>query len=519
MSIRVLTKNNVDNTNIDAVRNFNFNAGRRSGIVKGALNQGNLFSSSTNTIALDTCELRLCGHRVVIDAIEYKTLVNIPSIPIRYSLVASIVVDVNSNVSFELLLQTSSTLLTQENIDKTGFGTYQLEIGKFTQQTDGTITDIVRTADLITGGIGDLDGGAINIGNVTTNTLDAGMEAEVDVEERFEPKDKKTYTDFTFSIPKGDQGIQGEKGDQGVQGVQGEKGDKGDKGDPNTLTIGSVTTGASGTSASATITGTAPNQVLNLVIPKGDIGQTGDSIELRVSDGFFQWKYTQEYEWHNLIATTAISQVDSGLSDTSTNPVQNKVVTEKFNNLDTNISTIGENILLSQNILDTGIKVCNNGYYSSSGYTLDMFPSEIYKYRFSLYGEFPLSTSELDISKLNSAGSISVTLSLNGVYQYNNSPSTIESRYFNIDFVKTSQGNYLAIEKFPMNIFEFRVATNYLSKDYSTVHLMLEIPTSGDKINISCYLYLNFDSTVTSRPSDNSNWYQIKIKSIKVIDD
>ena len=213
MSIRILTKINVDNTNIDGARDSNFNAGRRSGIVKGALNQGNLFSSSTNTIALDTCELRLCGHRVVIDSIEYKTLVNIPSVPIRYSLVASIVVDVNSNVSFELLLQTSSTLLTQENLDKTGFGTYQLEIGRFTQQTDGTITDVVRTADLITGGIGDLDGGAINIGNVTTNTLDAGMEAEVDVEERFEPKDKKTYTDFTFSIPKGD------KGEQGIQGI------------------------------------------------------------------------------------------------------------------------------------------------------------------------------------------------------------------------------------------------------------------------------------------------------------
>lgn len=278
MSIRILTKNNVDNTNIDGARNFNFNAGRRSGIVKGALNQGNLFSSSKNTIALDTCELRLCGHRVVIDAIEYKTLVNIPSIPIRYSLVASIVVDVNSNVSFELLLQTSSTLLTQENLDKTGFGTYQLEIGKFTQQTDGTITDIVRTADLITGGIGDLDGGAINIGNVTTNTLDAGMEAEVDVEERFEPKDKKTYTDFTFSIPKGDKGIQGEKGDQGVQGVRGEKGEKGDKGDtgatPNITAT--ATTLPAGSSATVTKSGTAENPAFAFGIPKGDKGEKGE---------------------------------------------------------------------------------------------------------------------------------------------------------------------------------------------------------------------------------------------------
>ena len=41
----------------------------------------------------------------------------------------------------------------------------------------------------------------------------------------------------------------------------------------NTLSIGSV---SSGTTASATITGTAPNQTLNLVLPKGDKGDTGE---------------------------------------------------------------------------------------------------------------------------------------------------------------------------------------------------------------------------------------------------
>ena len=47
----------------------------------------------------------------------------------------------------------------------------------------------------------------------------------------------------------------------------------------NTLSIGSV---SSGTTASATITGTAPNQILNLVLPKGDkgdIGEKGDKGE------------------------------------------------------------------------------------------------------------------------------------------------------------------------------------------------------------------------------------------------
>ena len=41
-----------------------------------------------------------------------------------------------------------------------------------------------------------------------------------------------------------------------------------------TLAIGTVTTGDPGTSASATITGTAPNYILNLTIPQGPTGPT-----------------------------------------------------------------------------------------------------------------------------------------------------------------------------------------------------------------------------------------------------
>lgn len=46
------------------------------------------------------------------------------------------------------------------------------------------------------------------------------------------------------------------------------------KADPNTLSIGTVTKGVD---ASATITGDAPNQTLNLVLPKGDKGDAGAS--------------------------------------------------------------------------------------------------------------------------------------------------------------------------------------------------------------------------------------------------
>ena len=49
-------------------------------------------------------------------------------------------------------------------------------------------------------------------------------------------------------------------------------GTDGDNGENNTLTIGTVSSGAT---PSATITGDSPNQVLNLVLPKGDTGETG----------------------------------------------------------------------------------------------------------------------------------------------------------------------------------------------------------------------------------------------------
>lgn len=54
--------------------------------------------------------------------------------------------------------------------------------------------------------------------------------------------------------------------------LQGATGPTGATGPANTLSIGTV---VSNTTASATITGTAPNQTLNLVLPKGDTGATG----------------------------------------------------------------------------------------------------------------------------------------------------------------------------------------------------------------------------------------------------
>lgn len=63
----------------------------------------------------------------------------------------------------------------------------------------------------------------------------------------------------------------------GATGGNGTLGPTGPIGESPVLTIGTVTTGNPGTQASATITGTSPNFILNLTIPQGPTGPTGSS--------------------------------------------------------------------------------------------------------------------------------------------------------------------------------------------------------------------------------------------------
>jgi hypothetical protein len=58
----------------------------------------------------------------------------------------------------------------------------------------------------------------------------------------------------------------------------------GPPGPANNLSIGTVTTGASGSQASATITGTPPDQVLNMTIPQGPVSATANSAVKAVAN-------------------------------------------------------------------------------------------------------------------------------------------------------------------------------------------------------------------------------------------
>ena len=107
-------------------------------------------------------------------------------------------------------------------------------------------------------------------------------------------------------------GVKGDKGDTGAQGSKGDKGDTGATGAPGaaaTIRIGNVYTGAPGTNASVSNSGTSTNAVLNFTIPRGNPGADGGVT------------------------------VDAELSNTSMNPVQNKVVKTNMDSLYNNLMT------------------------------------------------------------------------------------------------------------------------------------------------------------------------------------
>lgn len=89
---------------------------------------------------------------------------------------------------------------------------------------------------------------------------------------------------FTFSGLKGEtgaQGAQGVQGETGPQGPQGEKGETGETGAAATVQVGTTTTGAAGSQAQVTNSGSNAAAVLNFVIPKGDKGDPGTGLDIK----------------------------------------------------------------------------------------------------------------------------------------------------------------------------------------------------------------------------------------------
>lgn len=95
---------------------------------------------------------------------------------------------------------------------------------------------------------------------ITIGTVDSGAEPEASI--TGESPDQV----LNLTLPKGDPGAPGAPGTPGAPG---------DPGPANTLTVGTVTTLSAGSPVTVTITGQAPEQVLNLGLPQGAPGDPG----------------------------------------------------------------------------------------------------------------------------------------------------------------------------------------------------------------------------------------------------
>lgn len=203
MSYKILEQNGVDNENVDGGAFNNFAAGGRDGIVGGVLSECAL-TAAGSAIGIAPGLIVLHGIRIKVTGLETLALSSVPLNPTSYQIVAQVTLASNGNVSFSFFIRTPQPLV-QNSLYQNDMGTYQAELASFTHNPDGSISNLTKTLDIIYGsGGGDVN---IEVGTVTTETLDAGLDADFDVSVRHEEGTNKILLDFDAKIPRGASGV------------------------------------------------------------------------------------------------------------------------------------------------------------------------------------------------------------------------------------------------------------------------------------------------------------------------
>ena len=176
MSYKILEQNGVDNQNIDGGAFNNFAAGGRDGIVGGVLAECSL-TAAGSAIGISPGLLILHGIRIKVTGLETLAISSVPLNPTSYQIVAQVTLASNGDVDFSFFIRTPQPLV-QNPLYQNDAGTYQAELASFTHNPDGTISNLTKTLDILYGsGGGDVN---IEVGNVTTQTLDAGFQRGAD---------------------------------------------------------------------------------------------------------------------------------------------------------------------------------------------------------------------------------------------------------------------------------------------------------------------------------------------------
>ncbi len=147
MAYKILEANGVDNENVDGGALNRFIARNKSGIVGRVLSECALTATGSQ-IGISPGLLMICGIRVKITEIETLGFSALPVEPIEYQIIAQVTLGSSGAVDFSLFLQLPATLI-QEELYVSNHGTYQVELGRFTHATDGSITNLKQTLKTI----------------------------------------------------------------------------------------------------------------------------------------------------------------------------------------------------------------------------------------------------------------------------------------------------------------------------------------------------------------------------------
>lgn len=148
--MKILEQNGIEIENIDGAAFNHFCAAKRSGILPCILDECPVLSASSNSVTVGTGELLISGFRIKLTEAITFTFSASPVADTQYYIIATIDVHSDRSVSFDLSCLTDETLET-DNIFSSEEGTYQLEIGRFVHKTNGSVSDVSRTAVIIDG--------------------------------------------------------------------------------------------------------------------------------------------------------------------------------------------------------------------------------------------------------------------------------------------------------------------------------------------------------------------------------